>query len=246
MITAKRKSGFAAIPNAAMRDETISIEARGMLALMMGMGENWTFRSKDLQKRCGVGREKYQRMIRELKTAGYLTIEAIRDESGLMDGHNYYIHDEPPQTDTESLKTRPSESGIDGKPSRLRKPTTINTNNKSHQTDLFKESTSPTPKSVLMGFAGEEAVDSFLAYRKTNKKSPVTLTAAKRLASQLEEIRKRGGSPDDALGMIEERGWTSIQVDWYFRGPQSSFGGQRIHEQQETHAQRVLREQGLR
>ena len=246
MITAKRKSGFAAIPNAAMRDETISIEARGMLALMMGMGENWTFRAKDLQKRCGVGKEKYQRMIRELKVAGYLEVQASNTEKGLLDGYDYIIHDEPIQSVTGSLENRQPVEAVGGKPSHLRKPTTINTNNKSHQTDLFKKSTSPTPKSVLMGFAGEEAVDSFLAYRKTNKKSPVTLTAAKRLASQLEEIRKRGGSPDDALGMIEERGWTSIQVDWYFRGPQSSFGGQRIHEQQETHAQRVLREQGLR
>lgn len=124
MSTVTRRSSFAAIPNAMMRDERLSIEARGLLALMMGMGSKWTFRSKDLIRRCGVGREKYQRMVRELRDAGYLEMVRIQgSENGKFDGWDYIIHDEP-----ESLKTRPSVKPTDGKPDHLRIPTSKNTN----------------------------------------------------------------------------------------------------------------------
>jgi hypothetical protein len=113
-----RKSPYAAIPNEAMRDETISIEARGMLALMMGMGCNWIFRSKDLMKRCGVGREKYQRMVRELKDAGYLEVRPKNAERGLLDGFDYVLHDT-----TAGRVSRPTVEPPDGKAGHIRNQT---------------------------------------------------------------------------------------------------------------------------
>lgn len=71
------------------------------------------------------------------------------------------------------------------------------------------------PLDLLRDWATDEAVDSFSAYRKRIKK-PITLTAAKRQASQLHEIFNSGGDPSDALGMAEERGWQSVQAAWYF------------------------------
>lgn len=133
-----RRSHFAAIPNEAMRDETISIEARGLLALMMGMGTNWVYRGKDLMKRCGVGREKYQRMIRELKDAGYLEVVPKRGEGGRMDGYDYVLHDT-----TESLKTRPPVASPAVESDHIRIPTSKNTNLKTPKPpegdDLFSE-----------------------------------------------------------------------------------------------------------
>lgn len=58
-----------------------------------------------------------------------------------------------------------------------------------------------------------EAVDSFIAYRKRRKKD-LTLTAARRLASSLQEIQLSGFDPADALGMAEERGWVTINLEW--------------------------------
>jgi hypothetical protein len=57
------------------------------------------------------------------------------------------------------------------------------------------------------------------------------VTAAKRQALQLEKIFQGQGDTDDALGMAEERGWQSVQADWYFRakgqenGHANSYGG---------------------
>jgi hypothetical protein len=73
---------------------------------------------------------------------------------------------------------------------------------------------------VLCEWASDEAARSFVTYRRKQKGKALTLTASKRMASQLEQIAQRGGDVDDALGMAEERGWQSVQADWYFNAKQ--------------------------
>jgi hypothetical protein len=69
----------------------------------------------------------------------------------------------------------------------------------------------------LAMWASEAAVNSFIEYRKKSKSKGLTLTAAKRLASTLQEIFNAGENPDDALGLAEERGWQTVKADWYFQ-----------------------------
>jgi hypothetical protein len=69
----------------------------------------------------------------------------------------------------------------------------------------------------LAMWASEAAVKSFIEYRKKSKSKGLTLTAAKRLASTLQEIFNAGENPDDALGLAEERGWQTVKADWYFQ-----------------------------
>lgn len=68
---------------------------------------------------------------------------------------------------------------------------------------------------ILGKYASQDAARSFMAYR-TKIKKPITVTAAQRMSSQLEQVLSRGGDPDDALGMCEERGWQGVKADWYF------------------------------
>ena len=72
-----------------------------------------------------------------------------------------------------------------------------------------------TPAEIIMHYATAAAAISFIAWRKRIRK-PLTETAALRLAKTLATIRAKGGDPDDALGMAEERGWMTIKEDWYF------------------------------
>jgi hypothetical protein len=69
----------------------------------------------------------------------------------------------------------------------------------------------------LAAVAAPDAVRSFLTYRRTHKANALTETGAKRLAASLVQIRQGGGDPSSALGLAEERGWSSVQADWYFR-----------------------------
>ena len=70
---------------------------------------------------------------------------------------------------------------------------------------------------TLCAWASPDAVASFIAYRKRTKGKALTLTAAKRLASNLKEIYNAEGDTDDALGLAEERGWQTIKPEWYFK-----------------------------
>lgn len=72
-------------------------------------------------------------------------------------------------------------------------------------------------RAILCQSANDAAVTSFIAYRRKQKGKALTVTAATRLASQLTEIFERGGDTADALGMAEERGWLTVQPDWYFK-----------------------------
>jgi hypothetical protein len=78
--------------------------------------------------------------------------------------------------------------------------------------------------SVLEVHASSQAVASFIAYRKKSKGKALTLTAAKRLANNLRAIAERGGDPDDALGMAEERVWLTVEPDWYFNSQGKQHG----------------------
>ena len=78
---------------------------------------------------------------------------------------------------------------------------------------------------ILALWASPDAVSSFIAYRKRSKAKALTLTAAKRLAANLQEIFNAGGDTDDALGLAEERGWQSIKPDWYFNDKQRAQRG---------------------
>lgn len=73
---------------------------------------------------------------------------------------------------------------------------------------------------ILSAAASEAAAASFIAYRRGHKSKGLTLTGAKRLATHLRAIFDAGGDPDDALALAEERGWASVEPDWYFRNKQ--------------------------
>jgi hypothetical protein len=79
----------------------------------------------------------------------------------------------------------------------------------------------------LTMWASEVAVKSFIEYRKKSKSKGLTLTAAKRLASTLQEIFNAGENPDDALGLAEERGWQTVKADWYFQSQRTDRGTNR-------------------
>tara|TARA_R100001509_G_scaffold157813_1_gene122318 strand:- start:40 stop:801 length:762 start_codon:yes stop_codon:yes gene_type:complete len=71
-------------------------------------------------------------------------------------------------------------------------------------------------KEILSAWLVEDnAAESFIKYRKQIKK-PLTVTAAQRLANKLRLIFIADGSPEDALATAEEKGWQSIEPDWYF------------------------------
>ena len=147
---------YAAIPNAAMRDSSISIEARGLLALLMTYADDWEFSVDHIRSLCGVGRDKIRAMLRELDTAGYLIRKTLQGDDGRLLGSSWVINDEPETTSsgvqasgarqdvadagtnrppekpvigaTDPLKNRPPEKPTAGKSVPIRRTISKNTN----------------------------------------------------------------------------------------------------------------------
>ncbi len=66
-----------------------------MLALLMTHRDDYQFRAEVLQKQAGIGRDKFQKIMRELMTCGYVKRQALRGESGMVAGSESVILDDP-------------------------------------------------------------------------------------------------------------------------------------------------------
>ena len=95
---------YFSMSRAAAQDRVLSFEARGMLAYLLSKPDNWQAQVKDLQQGCG--RDKVRKTLKELETAGYLTVEQQHDSKGQFTRNIYQVHEVPltenPSTDSPS------------------------------------------------------------------------------------------------------------------------------------------------
>ena len=109
-IRSGRKKGFVVLFRSAAQDERLSLEARGLFALMVSLPENWSYTVAGLAKKAGCGREKARRLLQELQTVGYLVREQSHDGGGKFSGSVYVLQDEAPLPENPSngeTKTSP-------------------------------------------------------------------------------------------------------------------------------------------
>ncbi len=69
--TPKRKN-FVSISNALAQNDALSLEAKGLMLLVLSLPEDWQFYVGWLRSKAHVGRDKMQRILRSLEASGYL------------------------------------------------------------------------------------------------------------------------------------------------------------------------------
>lgn len=91
---------FTQVPNAWLRDQRISLGAKGLIAQLLSHRPGWTITVHGLAEQNGCGKDKLRGYIRELESAGYLTrSEKQRHNSrGHLAGYDY-ITGNPPLAD---------------------------------------------------------------------------------------------------------------------------------------------------
>lgn len=115
-IKSGRTKGFVVLFRSAAQDDRLSLEARGLFALMVSLPENWSYTVAGLAKKAGCGREKARRLLQELQTVGYLVREQSHDGGGKFSGAVYVLQDEAPlpenpsngETETSPLPEKPT------------------------------------------------------------------------------------------------------------------------------------------
>ena len=100
----EKNSGYTVMSNHHLRNQELSLKAKGLLSQMLSLPDNWDYTLKGLSL---INREKIDAIreaIRELERAGYIVRSRERDEKGRLRGADYIIY-ELPQKPVSDLPT---------------------------------------------------------------------------------------------------------------------------------------------
>ena len=90
---------FTILRNAALRDERLSLKAKGMLALMMSFPDDWTYHLEHLEGISTDGRDATRGAVRELEAAGYVSRSQSRSPDGRLSVADFEVSDSLPTVD---------------------------------------------------------------------------------------------------------------------------------------------------
>ena len=82
IIRSPRADRFLVIGNDVLRDKRLSFRARGILAYLLSMPDNWQTSSERIAAETTEGRDSIRTALRELQTAGYIHRRRYQDEAG--------------------------------------------------------------------------------------------------------------------------------------------------------------------
>ena len=220
-IKSGRRKHFTVLYKSAIEDKRLPLDARGLLAIMVGLPEGWQYSVKGLAAYVGVSKDTIRRLLGKLEKVGYLVREQSHDENGHFSGNVYVLLDEAPPL---SGNTDNGEVPLSGKPddgeTRHREnpssgfPTQINTK----RTKDKKNQTPIAPAEVEMlveEYCGEddelrEAIMGLLENRaKLNRQKTVkTERAMSGILRKLDELS--GGSRELKLALLDK----AISMNW--------------------------------
>ena len=182
IIKSGRKQSFTVLYKSAIEDKRLPLDARGLLAIMVGLPDGWQYSVKGLAAYVGVSKDTIRRLLGKLEEVGYLTREQTHDENGHFAGNVYVLQDEAPplSENTDNGETRQREKPSSGFPTQIN---TKRTKDRKNQTPI-------TPAEVekcVVDYCGEddelrEAIMGLLENRiKVNRKKAVVTDAAMKL-----------------------------------------------------------------
>ncbi len=131
-----RKKGFVVLYRTAAQDARLTLEARGLFALMVSLPNDWEYTVSGLAVKAGCGKDKIRRLLKELQEVGYLIREQGHDAGGKFAGNVYVLQDEAPLSgNTDNGENRQRSGPSTGKPS----PVFTTQQNKEGQNKDLKE-----------------------------------------------------------------------------------------------------------
>lgn len=118
-----KNDNFTVLDNTCLRDEDISWAAKGMLAYILHLPNDWQLYVSDLKNRAKNGRDSTSSILNELIYKGYIVRRRSR-EKGKFSGYEYHVYENgTPQTEKPY-----TEKPFTDNPN-TENPTLLNTNN---------------------------------------------------------------------------------------------------------------------
>jgi len=88
-------SNYTCIANAVLRDTRLSLAARGFMAVVLSLPDDWEFSIGGMAKFCNKSRANVERFLAQLEQAGYLRREQPKDNIGRFVHTCYYFFEQP-------------------------------------------------------------------------------------------------------------------------------------------------------
>lgn len=91
----KKDSNFTVVSNQVLHNNEISLKAKGLMALLLSLPEDWTFNKQGLLQFCTDGKKSLDSAINELKKHGYLEIK--KEDQKKSKGkfiYTWHLHEE--------------------------------------------------------------------------------------------------------------------------------------------------------
>ena len=108
----ERTRDYTVMSNHHLRNEKLSLKAKGLLSMMLSLPDDWNYTTRGLAKICKEGVDAIGGSLRELESAGYIVRHQLRDRYGRISDTEYVIYEQPqpkqpdmPQPDTASPGT---------------------------------------------------------------------------------------------------------------------------------------------
>lgn len=94
-VTCIKNKDYSTISNVFLRDKNLSLKAKGMLAMILALPDDWDFSINGICAVIKEGKTAIYSAIDELKEFGYCRVETIRDERGVIQGTDYTFIENP-------------------------------------------------------------------------------------------------------------------------------------------------------
>lgn len=114
-----KTKNYTVMSNYHLRDKNLSLKAKGLLALMLSLPEEWDYSVKGLAKICKDGETAIRAAIKELETNHYLKRERVKDDvTGKIIDWNYSVYENPADYSEkpQKIKETDDEKPLDEKP----------------------------------------------------------------------------------------------------------------------------------
>lgn len=93
----EKNKGFTILSNHILRDKRLSMKARGLLAYVLSLPDDWDYTVAGLSAAAGMGKAAVNSGLHEMEAVGYLTRRMLRAEDGTFLDVEYTFHEEPPE-----------------------------------------------------------------------------------------------------------------------------------------------------
>ena len=171
---AKRETNFTMMSNVGLRDKRLSFKAKGLLAYMLSLPDDWVFYEEEITKHSTDGKQSVRTGLKELQQLGYLIKNQSR-EKGKFAKVDWLLYDEPGNVDIQVFLPQTEKRSTDNPPTENQPLLSTNVTK-----DLNKQITNNTKNNMPNKDSSVSDFEAIWKLYPNKKGKPVALKAYKR------------------------------------------------------------------